>query len=496
MSTIEICTQMPLGPELQANADMLSIQENPKNGHQLTVGDAVPGAGNPLALAVPVGSMWRNGRQLRVKILNGSDKIKGKIRQYAQEWNNYAGVHFVFVDSGDAEIRVNVNSDGQSWSYVGTENLAIPKNEPTMNFGWLTDSTQDKEFSRVIVHEFDHALGCIHEHQSPAGGIPWDKEKAYAYYMKGSNWSRETVDHNIFDYYSYTLSRFSDVDKSSIMMYSIPKSITTNGYFTVSNTKLSDTDKSFIAGVYPPDGAATSALKTGPDVSKFNTMEVRPWDKPEEKNSGTVKFTKTFDKPPAMAVGLNWLDVSKDANIRVSAYADDVKRDSARLHIDSWADTSLYSAACVALQVAENDPDFQVGKFSTTDDHPWNQPQAKTSRRINFPRQYKSKPTVIVWLSLLDMDKNKNWRVLATASDISPDGFTIHIDTWADTILYAATAHWIAYPGDKAGVTSGVYKASDVRPWDRPVLENLGRVEFPAKHVQESSHGFDSPEPP
>lgn len=233
---------------------------------------------------------------------------------------------FVFVDSGDAEIRVNVNDNRRSWSYVGTENLAIPANKPTMNFGWLTDTTPDMEFSRVIVHEFGHALGCIHEHQSPAGGIPWDKEKAYAYYSSGNNSDRETVDRNIFDYYSFTISRFSDVDKSSIMMYEIQKSITTNGYFTVSNTKLSDTDKTFIATVYPPSGAATSALKTGPDVSKFNTMEVRPWDKPQEKSSKTVNFSKDFDKPPSMAGGFNWLDVGNNANIRVSAYADDIKQ--------------------------------------------------------------------------------------------------------------------------------------------------------------------------
>jgi hypothetical protein len=74
---------MRVDPELQAQADTLSIKENPKNGHQLTVADAVPGAQNPLALAVPVGSMWRNGCKIRVKTLNGSEKVQRKIKQYA-----------------------------------------------------------------------------------------------------------------------------------------------------------------------------------------------------------------------------------------------------------------------------------------------------------------------------------------------------------------------------------------------------------------------------
>ncbi|KAM0231179.1 hypothetical protein ACHAP5_011165 [Fusarium lateritium] len=481
MSNIHICTQMVLESELQAKADMLSIQENPKNGHGLTASDGIPGAGHPLALAVPVGSQWRNGRIIRVKLLNGSEKIQTKIKQYASVWNEFSGVTFVFSEADNAEVRVNVDESGKSWSTIGTDCLAVPVGQQTMNFGWLTDDTQDMEFSRVVTHEFGHALGCIHEHQSPAGGIPWDKEKAYEYYMSFNKWSREEVDRNIFDYYTFTLSRFSEVDKTSIMMYEIPASITTDGYHTVQNTRLSDTDKTFIAGVYPKDGAANAGLKTGPDVSKFSTMEIRPYNTAIPNNSKTVKFSKDFEKPPNMAVGLNWLDISCDYNIRVTAYADDVKNDSAVLHCDAWSDTILYTAGCVALQVAQNDTDFQVGKFNTTDDHPWYQPQEKTSRRINFSRPYKSAPKMVVWLSMLDMDKGFNWRVTATATKKDRFGFTMNIDTWSDSILYGATAHWIAYPIDKKGVTSGVYNASDIRPASEPKLENLGRVNFPVK---------------
>lgn len=33
-----------------------------------------------------------------------------------------------------------------------------------MHFGWLRDDTDDVEWRRVVVHEFGHALGAIHEH--------------------------------------------------------------------------------------------------------------------------------------------------------------------------------------------------------------------------------------------------------------------------------------------------------------------------------------------
>jgi hypothetical protein len=57
-----------------------------------------------------------------------------------------------------------------------------------MNYGWLLANTPDQEYSRVVLHEFGHALGAIHEHQHPAAGIPWDKPKVYEYYAR-QHWS-------------------------------------------------------------------------------------------------------------------------------------------------------------------------------------------------------------------------------------------------------------------------------------------------------------------
>jgi hypothetical protein len=43
----------------------------------------------------------------------------------------------------------------------------------------------------------------------------------------------------------------SDFDPKSIMMYEIPELFTTNGFHTIANTQLSETDKEWIGRIYP-----------------------------------------------------------------------------------------------------------------------------------------------------------------------------------------------------------------------------------------------------
>ena len=95
---------------------------------------------------------------------------------------------------------------------------------------WLVDpETEDQEYRRVVLHEFGHALACIHEHQNPDANIQWNKEKVYKYFMGDpNNWSKEEVDHNIFDRYSKTITNFSDYDNRSIMIYNLPAQFTLN----------------------------------------------------------------------------------------------------------------------------------------------------------------------------------------------------------------------------------------------------------------------------
>jgi hypothetical protein len=198
---------------------------------------------------------WDKGKHLRCKFLDGDDSQRGKVQEKATEWLNYANVSFDFVRDGDAEIRISFQADPGSWSAVGTDCLNadyFKKNEPTMNFGWLRDDTDDVEYRRVVVHEFGHALGCIHEHQSPKEHLKWDKAAVYAAFSgPPNNWSKDDIDQNILDKYSPTGISTTMFDRKSIMLYQFDASLFTDHKGTPLNTDLSTKDKQMITRMYP-----------------------------------------------------------------------------------------------------------------------------------------------------------------------------------------------------------------------------------------------------
>ncbi len=196
--------------------------------------------------------MWTPvGRQLRVRFLNGHPTVQQKVMQFAPIWSQHANLHFHFGEDPAAEIRISFDQPG-SWSYIGTDALQIPATEPTMNFGWLTPGTPNDEVMRVVLHEFGHAIGLIHEHQNPAALIPWNRAAVYEYYGGPPNyWNRAAVDRNLFQRYAVDNTQYSTFDPASIMLYPIPPEFAQAGFSVGWNQVLSPLDQSFIASCYP-----------------------------------------------------------------------------------------------------------------------------------------------------------------------------------------------------------------------------------------------------
>ncbi|MCG8420984.1 MAG: hypothetical protein MJE77_23935 [Proteobacteria bacterium] len=239
-TSIRLCTELVLPASKRVAAIECARQERASNV-------SVP---TGLELALIKRRMWKNGRVLRVCFTDGDPAVHDRVAHHAATWQQYANIEFEFGSDPDAEIRVAFEPGG-SWSYLGTDILTIEGDRPTMNLGWLTPDSPDDEVSRIVLHEFGHVLGCIHEHQNPRAGIPWDVDKVYAYYWHTQGWDRDAVDIQILRRYAEDQTNVSAFDPASIMLYAVPAELTIGGFSTPFNTRLSDMDETFMAAMYP-----------------------------------------------------------------------------------------------------------------------------------------------------------------------------------------------------------------------------------------------------
>jgi hypothetical protein len=251
---IRACIDRSLPDELMLESMRRAVEENPANAASFQTRGLLPGVMPDIPrvfLAALTGKLWQPGRALRVRFLDGDPLVQERVMPFAHQWSEHAAINFEFTDDPQAEIRISFAQTG-SWSYLGTDALVIPASQPTMNFGWLTRATANDEYSRVVIHEFGHALGFIHEHQNPGGTIPWNKEAVYAFYQGPPNfWTRQQVNINLFTRYEADITQFSDFDPHSIMLYPIPNQFTIGDFEVGWNHALSDTDKRFVGILYP-----------------------------------------------------------------------------------------------------------------------------------------------------------------------------------------------------------------------------------------------------
>ncbi|QHE86694.1 M12 family metallopeptidase [Hydrogenophaga sp. BPS33] len=216
--------------------------------------------GRTRAIAL-LGKLWMNGSTLRVRFMGGTAEQQAKVREQAAWWTAHANLTFDFNNAPDAEIRVAFDTTKGAWSYVGTDCRGIPTDQPTMNLGFMDGGT--------VAHEFGHAIGLMHEHQNPAGGIEWN-EATVIRDLSGppNNWSEATIRHNVLNKYRADQINGTAFDPDSVMLYFFPDSWVQSGKGTRANPVLSANDKAFIGGAraYPkpaPTVIDAKELKVG-----------------------------------------------------------------------------------------------------------------------------------------------------------------------------------------------------------------------------------------
>jgi serralysin len=201
------------------------------------------------------GAKWHQGDRINISFLDGEPAVQENVKRVARQWTRpgLANLTLVFLNNTTAtDIRISFQSAG-SWSTIGTtchqvHDMALP----TMNFGWLNLNSSDEQIERVVLHEFGHALGLVHEHQNPANPITWNRQQVIDD-LSGPphNWSLEKIEHNMFEPYAKRETNFTRLDSTSIMMYPIPARWTHDGFSAGLNSKLSELDKQFIRERYP-----------------------------------------------------------------------------------------------------------------------------------------------------------------------------------------------------------------------------------------------------
>ncbi|KAF8165904.1 hypothetical protein B0H34DRAFT_780581 [Crassisporium funariophilum] len=217
------------------------------------------------AVLIKSNTMWDNGSVLTYAFLDGpptsraSTNRQAKVRKVITEWELYGNFSFKFVE-GDVEggpiIRITFDASDGSWSFVGKEVLEIDHDKATMNLGWISGDTDVVTSNErgVILHEFGHTLGLMHEHQSPVRGnkITLLPTAVREFYRQSQGWTDEEVDAQIINVYSkQDVSNYSELDLTSIMMYFMPAEMNSEGIEVKPNNVLSEMDKAFIRINFP-----------------------------------------------------------------------------------------------------------------------------------------------------------------------------------------------------------------------------------------------------
>jgi len=228
---------------------------------------------------------------------SGNANQQAKVKNTVQEWSKYANIKFqnvAYDSTKPAGLRITFDPSSGSWCYVAEELKNVPANQPTTNLGWIDPSSiTTNDDTGVILHEFGHALGFLHEHQSPARGGTLTLNRdgrsssfrysaspiiepaaVISFYTSTQGWTADQVQKQILDVYNLNdVSNFSALDLTSIMMYDpsfllysvensphhryfIPAQMNLEHIEVPPNNKLSELDKAFAFINYPYPAAS------------------------------------------------------------------------------------------------------------------------------------------------------------------------------------------------------------------------------------------------
>lgn len=216
---------------------------------------------------------WRNGSELKVACLNGTVDECRDVIHIASEWSNFGNIKFKRWTVSGAQILIEFIEPGdQSKPYLGaTLGLGVEMLNTLPNPNMYLRHPRHfklREFRRVVLHEFGHALGVSHEHLREDAPFEWDRETVIDYFVNVENWTLRDVLHNFFNEDENGRReggiKVGGYDTKSIMHYGILPEWTQDNTYIPTAFDLSPGDKATIGTMYPfKDGKTSTTMVEG-----------------------------------------------------------------------------------------------------------------------------------------------------------------------------------------------------------------------------------------
>jgi hypothetical protein len=256
---------------------------------------------------------WPNKKAIKIAFKGGSAELRKQITLAVKPWADAANITFDFgfdpatanyrewtTSDTDyrADVRISFDSSPEPgyWSAVGKDSIKPGLRAPkiaSMNFEGFTEELPE-DWQATVLHEFGHALGFEHEHQSPKSPCEpeyrWSDDPGYIptqnmhhefvadnqgrkpgiYTVLGgapNRWSKEQIDFNLKQFAPSADWYLISFDPSSIMKYAFPDWMfrdvavsTKSGCYGPPNLALSVEDQKAAAVAYPRDPQSVQLL--------------------------------------------------------------------------------------------------------------------------------------------------------------------------------------------------------------------------------------------
>jgi hypothetical protein len=206
---------------------------------------------------------------VKVCFFDGGSAARDRVASLAVKWTVGTSLQFDFGPAGSrrtcdqanpSNIRISFKGVGY-WAHVGTNATYLAVNTPTMGLGGLDKTDMTEQDEGIVVHEFGHAIGFEHEHQSPKAKCEEQFDWPYIYKEYAAfGWKKDDVDFNM-KRITEPMRRdgllATEFDRSSVMLYFHEPEYFLNGeksdcYVPRKNSSPSATDLEAARLMYPP----------------------------------------------------------------------------------------------------------------------------------------------------------------------------------------------------------------------------------------------------